>query len=66
MRRPKPRTVWAVVLVVAGVVWTRVNQAVEGKVLIVFDKDHGLTLADLPSLAAFAVAVWLLIPRRTR
>ncbi len=66
MRRPSPRTVAAVILVVAGVVWTRVNQPVEGRVLIVFDPGHRLTMADLPSLAAVAVAVCLLLPRRRR
>lgn len=66
MQRPSSRTVAAVVLVVAGLVWTRVNQPVEGPVLIVFDPGHGLTVADLPSLAAFVVAIWLLLPSRRR
>lgn len=51
-------------LVVAAVVWVRVNGPVEGPVLVVFDADHGLTLADLPAIAAVVVALVLVRPRR--
>lgn len=56
----------AVLLVVAAVVWVLVNGPVEGPTLIVFSPSHGLTVADLPSLAAGAVAVLLVWPRRGR
>lgn len=54
---------WA--LVAGGLAWTRVNKPYETTVYITFSPTHGLTDADLPSLAAFAVAgVLLLLARR--
>lgn len=60
------RRVVAVVLVVLAVTWILVNQPVEGPILLVVTPTHGLTVADLPSLAAFAVAVALAWPRSRR
>lgn len=60
------RQTFAVLLGMVAVVWVLVNGPVEGPILIVFTPDHGLTLADLPSLAAGLVAVALLWPRRRR
>jgi hypothetical protein len=65
-RRLTGREAVAVLLVVAAVVWVLVNGPVEGPTLIVFSRAHGLTLADLPSLAAVAVAVVLVRPWRRR
>jgi hypothetical protein len=57
------RRVLAAILVVLGVVWLLVNGPVEGAILLKFDADHGLTVADLLSLAAFAMAVVLWFDR---
>jgi hypothetical protein len=60
------RGVLAAGLVVAAVVWFRVNGPVEGKVLIVLSYNHGVTVADLLSVAAVllaAVLVWPLLRR---
>ncbi|WP_375425305.1 hypothetical protein [uncultured Friedmanniella sp.] len=54
----------AVLLAVVAVVWLLVNGPVEGPILVVFTPAHGLSTADLPSLAALAVAVALFWPRR--
>lgn len=67
VRRSMDRPVaTAVVLVLVAVVWILVNGPVEGPVLIVFTKNHGLTVADLPSLAAIGVAALLVWPRSRR
>jgi hypothetical protein len=46
----------AVGLAVAAGVWVAVNGPVEGPVLLVFTPEHGLTVADLPAIAAVIVA----------
>jgi hypothetical protein len=46
----------AVGLAVAAAVWVAVNGPVEGPVLVVFTPEHGLTVADLPAIAAVIVA----------
>lgn len=53
------RRMLAGVLVVLGVVWLLVNGPLEGPTLVTFDVKHGLTVADLLSLAAFALAARL-------
>ena len=58
------RVLLAGLLVLAGLVWLRVSQGLEGPVLLVVTPEHGLTTADLLSLAAFAVAVILVWPER--
>ncbi|MCW2809832.1 MAG: hypothetical protein JWP61_290 [Friedmanniella sp.] len=50
-------------LVVAGLTWLLVNHPVEGRVLVIITPTHGLTTADLPSMAAFVLAA-LLVWRR--
>ena len=69
-RPPGSRLSWrhvvAAVLVVLAVIWVLVNGPVEGPVLLVFSRTHGLTVADLPSLAALVVAAVLAWPRRHR
>jgi hypothetical protein len=57
------RRVLAVVLVVLGIVWILINGPVEGPILFKFAPDHGLTTADLLSLAAFVLAVLLWFDR---
>jgi hypothetical protein len=57
----RTRVVTAAVLVLAAVVWVLVNGPVEGPVLVVVSPDHGLTVADLFSVAAVLVAVLLLL-----
>lgn len=54
------------VLLVAAVIWLLVNGPVEGPVLVELTPDHGLTVADLPALAAGAVALALLVSSRRR
>jgi hypothetical protein len=58
------RRVLAGVLVVFAVVWVFVNAPVEGPTLLVLTSTHGITAADLLSVAAVLVAVGLLLPRR--
>ena len=58
------RVLLAILLVLGGLVWLRVDQRLEGGVLLVVTPQHGLTVADLLSLAAFAVAAILVWPER--
>jgi hypothetical protein len=51
----------AVGLLVAAVVWIFVNKPVEGPVLLLLSPTHGVTVADLGSVAAVLVAGFLLI-----
>jgi ABC-type uncharacterized transport system permease subunit len=60
------RRVVAGVLLVAALVWIAVNGPVEGPTLLVLTPGNGLTVADLPSIAAIIVAVWLVLPRAPR
>jgi hypothetical protein len=48
-------------LITAAVIWVRVNGPVERPVLLVLTPFHGITLADLPSLAALVIAGLLLV-----
>ena len=45
---------------VAGA-WVLVNGPVEGRVLVVLSPAHGITVADLPSALALAVAGYLFV-----
>jgi len=46
----------AVGLVAAAGVWVLINGPVEGRVLLVLTPDHGITVADLPSIVALGIA----------
>lgn len=53
------------VLVLVSVGWLVVNGPVEGDTIWVFDRTHGLTVADLFGLAGVAIAVLVQFsPRR--
>ena len=56
MEMQRHRIAVAVGLVAAAVLWALVNKPVEGPTLIAFDNSHGLTLGDLPSVAAVILA----------
>ncbi len=58
------RAVSGSALIAAAVVWALVNGPVEGPVLIAFGRGHGLTVADLPSVAAGLFGGWLITRRR--
>jgi membrane-bound ClpP family serine protease len=58
-RRRHPRIVFGVALVVLALVWLMVNGPYEGPVLWVPLPGHGLTVGDLLSVPAFAVAAVL-------
>lgn len=59
------RVIVASGLVVAAVVWVLVNGPVEGPILVVLSRTHGITTADLLSvLAVLAAAAVLLSGRR--
>ena len=62
-----PRRVLAGVLVVLAVVWVLVDKPVEGPTVLVLTRHHGVTVADLLSVAALlaAVVLWT-VPRRPR
>jgi hypothetical protein len=51
----------AVGLIAAALIWVLVNGPVEGPVLLVLTPSHGITVADLPSLAALVIAGLLLV-----
>jgi len=53
----------AVGLIAAAVVWVLVNGPVEGPVLLVLTPSHGITVADLPSMAALVIAGLLFLSR---
>lgn len=54
----------AALLVAAAVVWGLVNKPYEVATLVVLSPSHGITVADLPSIAAVLVALALVLPRR--
>ncbi|MFC5063273.1 hypothetical protein [Actinomycetospora atypica] len=60
MRR-RPRLVTAAVLVVLAVVWVFVNGPVEGPILYRIEEGHGITTADLLSVALVLVAGGLVV-----
>jgi hypothetical protein len=60
------RILIAALLLVAGVIWVLVNGPFEGPTLLVLAPDRGLTLADLPSVAAGVGATALLLRGRGR
>jgi hypothetical protein len=62
-RRDTP--VWPVVLILLCVVWLLVNKPLEGPVLVVVSRGHGITLSDLLAPAGMAFAAVLLY-RRSR
>lgn len=49
----------ALVLLVVAAVWVLVNGPVEGPTLVVLSATHGITVADLASVALGLVAVFL-------
>lgn len=51
----------AVLLAAVSVLWLLVNGPLEGEVLVSFNDDHGLTSADLATVAGLGVAVWVWI-----
>jgi hypothetical protein len=55
------RTKVAAVLVVAASVWALVNKPFEIATLLVLSPTHGITVGDLPSIAALIVAVLLVL-----
>ncbi|MFC5140700.1 hypothetical protein ACFPK1_20865 [Actinomycetospora rhizophila] len=60
------RLLLAALLVVAAVLWTRINKPVEGEVLLELTRRHGVTTADLLSVLMLAMAVVIAWPSRRR
>lgn len=58
------RLLLAGLLVVAAVIWVRINKPVEGDVLLELTSRHGVTTADLLSLVMLAMAVVIAWPSR--
>jgi hypothetical protein len=56
------RLLLAALLVIAAVIWARINKPVEGRTLLELTSNHGVTTADLLSLVALAMAVVLAFP----
>lgn len=56
----------AVVVAAVGAIWMLVNGPVEGYVLLSVTRTHGLTVADLPSVALFVASAVIARPRRRR
>ena len=62
-----PRHVFtASLLVTAALVWALVNKPFEGRTLLRLTPTHGLTVADLASVAAVILAVAVLVVGRGR
>jgi hypothetical protein len=51
-----PSVLRLAVVVAAAVVWLPVNKPVEGPTLLRLDREHGITLSDLLSVAAVVLA----------
>jgi hypothetical protein len=60
------RLLLAALLVVAAVVWVRINGPVEGRTLLVLSRNHGVTSADMLSVLALAGAAVLAWPARAK
>lgn len=58
------RLALAALLVVAAVIWTRINKPIEGEVLLELTRRHGVTTADLLSVVMLAMAVVIVWPSR--
>lgn len=58
--------VWPVVLIALCGVWLLVNKPLEGPVLLVVSRGHGITLGDLLAPAGVAFAAVLLYRRGYR
>ena len=58
------RLLLAALLVVAAVIWVRINKPVEGEVLLELTRRHGVTTADLLSVVMLAMAVVIAWPSR--
>ncbi|GLZ46948.1 hypothetical protein Acsp06_31330 [Actinomycetospora sp. NBRC 106375] len=56
------RLLTAALLVVAAVIWTRINKPVEGATLLELSSRHGITTADLLSAVALAMAIVIAWP----
>jgi len=64
VRIPWSRLALAVLLVVAAVVWLRVDEPVEGPVLVELSQNHGVHVADLLSVAMVLLAAAIAWPVR--
>jgi len=60
------RLLLAALLVVAAVIWVRINKPVEGEVLLELTSRHGVTTADLLSVVMLAMAAVIAWPSRRR
>lgn len=58
------RVLLAALLVVAAVIWVRINKPVEGEVLLELSRRHGVTVADLLSVVMLAMAIVIVWPSR--
>ncbi|TDQ58267.1 hypothetical protein EV188_1046 [Actinomycetospora succinea] len=58
------RLLLAGLLVVAAVIWTRINKPIEGEVLLELTRRHGVTTADLLSVVMVAMAAVIVWPSR--
>ena len=56
------RVLMAILLVIAAVIWVRINGPVEGRTLLVLSQNHGITVADMLSVVALAMAAVIAWP----
>ena len=56
----------AALLGVSSILWLGVNDPMEGEVLLVISKAHGLTAGDLVGLAGLVIAGWVWFRRGAR
>ena len=58
------RVVLAVLLVIAALIWVKINHDVEGRVWLTLTQNHGVTTADFLSVIAVLMAVVIAWPTR--
>ena len=56
----------AIALAVLSVCWFVVNKPMEGPVLLIVTRGHGLTAGDLAGLVGLGLAAWQLLGTRDR
>lgn len=58
------RVLLAVLLVIAALIWVKINHDVEGRVWLTLTQNHGVTTADFLSVIAVLMAVVIAWPTR--
>lgn len=62
VRTVRGARVWAVLLAALSLMWLLFNGPFEGPTLVTLSTSHGITAADLISVAGLGLAAWRLMP----